>query len=86
MSLIIEVSLNGTKTLACYGITRITNRDENKPVGTTNTYEVRKAYDCGYGWGFKKSEEPVCHIEHNYDDPVEKIVELAMKKIQEEKK
>jgi hypothetical protein len=80
MSLIIEVSLNGTKTIACYAVRRITNTNKSKPVGTTNTYEIRKSLVDGW-WS-----KPIGLFEHNYDDPVEKIVELAMKKIQEGKK
>jgi hypothetical protein len=80
MSLIIEVSLNGTKTIACYAVRRITNTDKTKPVGTTNTYEIRKS-NLIDSWG-----KSIGKFEHNYDDPVEKIVELAMKKIQEGKK
>lgn len=80
MPLIIEVSLNGTKTLACYAVRRLTNTNVVEPHGTTNTYEIRKS-NLVNTWS-----KPLGHIHHNYDDPVEKIVELTMKKIQEGKK
>jgi hypothetical protein len=80
MSLIIEVSVNGTETIACYAVRRMTNTNTVKPHGTTNTYEIRKS-NLVDTWS-----KPLGLFEHNYDDPVEKIVELAMKKIQEGKK
>lgn len=79
MALIIEVSENGTKTIVCYAVRRLTNTNNSKPVGTTNVYEIRKS-NLVDTWS-----KPLGCIEHDYDDPVEKIVELTMKKMLEGK-
>lgn len=87
MALIIEMSLNGTKTIACYGIRRVTHTDVTKPHGEMCRYEIRKAIKnetigC---WAWDKRKEPEGYVSHAYDDPVERLVELAMQKIQEAK-
>jgi hypothetical protein len=77
MSLVVDISLNGDRHIARYAIRRLTNTDSTKPVGTINRYEITK---CIKPWAW----ELVGYVDHAYDDPAERLVELAMQKILEE--
>lgn len=77
MCITIDIRMNGRMVLAQYTITRITNTDNAKPVGTVNKYVVKKIYPEVY------PEETITYepIEHAYDEPVEMLVKTAMQEI-----
>lgn len=84
MALVVDISLNGDRHIARYVIRRLTNTDSTKPSGTINRYEVKKEVRYFVDGKFLTWEH-VGYVDHAYDDKPERLVELAMQKIQEVK-